>query len=442
MKDLSTEPEKNQGFCRFIIRIVNCQSQTTLIEQNLQEKRSSGGVGSNCKLILKPSSFEFSVHLQLPRRFDGQIEGADDSEQEIEKGKSSQPWFVLPIVVCATIAISAAGALTKLQKNAAPISQAGWRLQLTSLVLLPGFIWQCYRLNNEERERCLRWKNVGVIIVSSISLAFHFGLWIWSLLHTSLPHSLLLVSMPPVIVAALHYLQGNYLSRGETIGVTLGVGGAILMAAGSRIEKDIEVTMLGDLAAFLGAVAFVAYISAGKHLRGWMPLYVYAFPVTAGAAVCLSLAAISMEGMHHSSSGEISGPFGWLRKEYLLLNLALALGPGFVGHTGFNAVLRYCSALLVAMATTLEPLLGSAIGWALNVSGVPGLWTWLGGMVMLAGTLWVSYASEQQIKVKLEEVNRDQNDLFQVSDGLVCKRESLEEEARERRRNLLRASES
>lgn len=93
-------------------------------------------------------------------------------------------------------------------------------------------------------------------------------LQIWSLDHTSLPHSLLLVSMPPVIVAAFECLQGKYLSRGETIGVALGVGGAIVIAAGSKVEMDVEVSMLGDLAAFMGAVAFVAYISAGKHLRG------------------------------------------------------------------------------------------------------------------------------------------------------------------------------
>ncbi|KAL3678977.1 hypothetical protein R1sor_021933 [Riccia sorocarpa] len=353
--------------------------------------------------------------------------------QSTEKGRTSQPWFVLPVVVCATLAISAAGALTKLMKNAAPISQAGWRLQLTSLVLLPGLIWQWYRLNYDERERCLHWKIVGVMLLSSISLAFHFGLWIWSLQNTSLPHSLLLVSMPPVIVAALHYLQGDPLSRGEINGVALGVGGAVLMAAGSKVEKDVEVTLLGDLAAFVAAVAFVAYISVGKYLRGWMPLYVYAFPVTAGAAICLTLAGVITEGVHQSSSGAISGPFAWLRKEYLLLNLALALGPGFIGHTGFNAVLRYSTALLVAMATAVEPLLGSVIGWALNVSGVPGFWTCLGGMLMLAGTLWVSYASEQQTKVKLEEVKCEEENVESF--------EKEQDEAQQRRRNLLGASE-
>jgi hypothetical protein len=40
-----------------------------------------------------------------------------------------------------------------------------------------------------------------------------------------------------------------------------------------------------------------------------MPLYVYAFPVTAVAALLLSLAGQVLGG----SSGQISAPFGWLR---------------------------------------------------------------------------------------------------------------------------------
>lgn len=48
-------------------------------------------------------------------------------------------------------------------------------------------------------------------------------------------------------------------------------------------------------------------------LAGWMPLYVYAFPVTAISAVLLALGAIALEGLTLSPSGEICGPFSWLR---------------------------------------------------------------------------------------------------------------------------------
>lgn len=49
-------------------------------------------------------------------------------------------------------------------------------------------------------------------------------------------------------------------------------------------------------------------------LAGWMPLYVYAFPVTAIGACLLALGGIALEGLSLSSSGEICGPFGWVRK--------------------------------------------------------------------------------------------------------------------------------
>jgi hypothetical protein len=49
-------------------------------------------------------------------------------------------------------------------------------------------------------------------------------------------------------------------------------------------------------------------------VAGWMPLYVYAFPVTAIAAFLLALGGIGLEGLEVSSTGEMCGPFGWVRK--------------------------------------------------------------------------------------------------------------------------------
>lgn len=296
----------------------------------------------------------------------------------------------------AVLAVSSAGAVTKGMVGAAPITNAGWRLQATSFILLPGFLWQWLRLPRVTHERTLEATNVTIIAFSGVALALHFGLWVWSLSHTSLAHSLLFVSTPPIVLAVMGWLQGQPLSRGELSGVAIGMGGAVVIAAGSRVENDNEVTLVGDLSAVAAAVAFVVYISAGRHLRGWMPLYVYAFPVTAISAVLLALGAIALEGLTLSPAGEICGPFSWLRAEYWLPTLYLALGPGFVGHTGLNAVLRFSSPLVIAMAVTLEPPLGTALGWLLHVSLAPGIWTCVGGVLLLLGTLWVNYAGEQR----------------------------------------------
>ena len=39
----------------------------------------------------------------------------------------------------------------------------------------------------------------------------------------------------------------------------------------------------------------------------------------------------------------------------------LAVGPGLVGHTGMNGVLRHISPLVVSISLTLEPLFGSLL---------------------------------------------------------------------------------
>lgn len=98
-----------------------------------------------------------------------------------------------------------------------------------------------------------------------------------------------------------------------------------------------------------------------------------------------------------------SGSFGWLTSgRHAPWVLYLALGPGIVGHTGFNTLLRYLSPLTVALAFQMEPLVGSVIGWAAGVMRPPGALTYVGGALVVGATVWVTVAStrrEQQEKV-------------------------------------------
>lgn len=67
------------------------------------------------------------------------------------------------------------------------------------------------------------------------------------------------------------------------------------------------------------------------------------------------------------------GVFGWMQDPGRFSVVTyLALGPGLVGHTGYNGVLRYVSPLVVSITLTFEPLLGSLLGWAMGVSDKPG----------------------------------------------------------------------
>ena len=51
-------------------------------------------------------------------------------------------------------------------------------------------------------------------------------------------------------------------------------------AAAASVEESSQPHLVGDLMALTAAAAFVGYLSVGQKLRKWMPLFVYAAPVT------------------------------------------------------------------------------------------------------------------------------------------------------------------
>ena len=100
-----------------------------------------------------------------------------------------------------------------------------------------------------------------------------------------------------------------------------------------------QVTVAGDISAFLTAVFFCGYIIIGSHLRKWLPLFLYASPATNFAALLVSAAALMCREATFAGSGN-RGLFGWTTDEsFLYKNLYLGVVPGLIGHPGLNAVL-------------------------------------------------------------------------------------------------------
>ena len=113
-------------------------------------------------------------------------------------------------------------------------------------------------------------------------------------------------------------------------------------------------TLWGDFLAFSGAITVVGYIVAGRILREWMPVFVYAVPVTLLGAILLIPFSIVM--------GESTSAIGWIESDLLGWFILLAFLAGIVGHTGLNACLRWLRPLTVSFAVTLEPIIGAFIG--------------------------------------------------------------------------------
>jgi drug/metabolite transporter (DMT)-like permease len=211
------------------------------------------------------------------------------------------------------------------------------------------------------------------------------------------------VSCTPLFLAFGASALGFAVSRGELAGAALGVAGVALVAFDRRRATNLErVTWQGDVLSLGAAVAIIGYMHIGAELRQTMPLFLYAFPVTATSAAFLSFAAVVV-GEPTSSEAWLLDVFGWalasppsrLLRRFAVVSY-LALGPGLIGHTGYNAVLRHVTPLVVSTALTLEPALGSALGYFLGVADAPGAQTLLGGAAVVCAVATVIAASARR----------------------------------------------
>ena len=297
-------------------------------------------------------------------------------------------WLIMGV---ALFAVSSAGAVFEMIEDVGGLSKAAWRLQATSLVLLPGFMVQYARAEDSLK---LQWKNsMHLLTASGICLALHFGTWLMSLDRTTLTHSLLFVTAHPLVIIIGLWLLRKPATKMQSIGALVGFIGAAVVVSGGASETG--VSLYGDFLAFLGAVTVVGYLAIGRMVRGWMPLFLYAFPVTLVSAIALTAWAILSEGLTFNLD-DMTGAFGWISVTWILYVGYLALGPGLLGHTGINAVLRWIPPLTISMMLIMEPVIGSILGWIVGVDSIPQIWTLIGGVLMVSGLALVTFDSESE----------------------------------------------
>ena len=292
---------------------------------------------------------------------------------------SRTPPLVWGLLAAGVVGVSSAGAILSHVDSVPPLMRASWRLQITVLMLLPFAIWQYRQMEITEKRKLTEKKTVLILAGSGIALAAHFGTWVTSLDHTSLAHSLLFVTSHPIIIVigtAIFVRKPHSL---ETAGALVGLVGAGITLLDAKDSGD--VTLWGDFLAFAGAITVVGYIVAGRILREWMPVFVYAVPVTLLGGILLIPFSILM--------GESTSAVGWVESDLLGWFILLAFLAGIVGHTGLNACLRWLKPLTVSFAVTLEPIIGAFIGWFFFDEDIPQKWTWLGGLILIFGIMLV-----------------------------------------------------
>ncbi len=277
-------------------------------------------------------------------------------------------------IIVAVVSISFASIFIK-WSEAPALAIAAYRLAFATIILLvPTLVFQKEELLKLTRKQLLVLSLVGV------ALAFHFGFWISSLKYTSVANSVILVSTHPILIAIVsHYYLGERISKIAGIGVAVALVGMVTIGASDFAVS--QESLYGDLLALLGMFALATYILSGRRIRQRIHVLPYVTVVYGIATICLFIGCFIF-----------SVPLYPYPSEEWVLFLALAIVPMILGHTVYNWTLKYVTALVVSMSILGEPILSAVLAYFL-LSEEPTRWVLLGGVLVLAGIYLVASRS-------------------------------------------------
>jgi len=275
----------------------------------------------------------------------------------------------LAALAIAVLAVSTSAILIRF--SAAPsLAKAFYRVLFTVALLAPVALFR-YRstIRGLPRQHLLAAGATGV------ALAVHFAAWFESLEWTSVAASVTLVQSQPLFVAlGAFLLLDEQPNRWIATGIEVAMAGMVTMTLPGAMLRGPR-PAFGNSLALLGAVMAAAYFLAGRRLRQEIALVPY---VTVVYAVCAAVLLAFAVG---------DGATVWLGayppREWLLF-LAMAAGPGLLGHTVINWALGHLESNVVSVTLLGEPV-GSTLLAIVLLGEIPGVRTVIGGGIVLTG---------------------------------------------------------
>jgi drug/metabolite transporter (DMT)-like permease len=284
------------------------------------------------------------------------------------------------VVVAAGVVFTSFSAIFIRLSSAPPLIVAAYRMTFTTLLVLPLLGRELIARARSTgpggqseppgEPRPGRRRAVLLSILSGVFLSLHFAAWNISLSLTSVASATVLVTTHPIIVAVVGFLiLGERLSWRATIFMLAALAGSgFLVLGGTGAGGSVP---LGNLLAFLGAVAVSGYMIIGRVARQELSANQYTAVVYSVAAVLLIIYAV------------IAGDplFGYAGRDILLF-LALAVVCTLLGHSLFNWALRFVRPTIISTSILGEPVIASSL--AVGIFGeVPTAATLAGGAVIL-----------------------------------------------------------
>ena len=278
------------------------------------------------------------------------------------------------------LSVSFAAIFIRSADEAPPLVIAAYRLTIASVILIP--IASVRAKQSLRSLTKLSRHDILLILLSSIFLALHFGLWITSLNYTSIASSVVLLTSHPAFVAVTSYfLWGERLNKLTISGIVVALTGVILISYGGFTFGSQAI--LGDLLALIAGFAMGAYLIIGGQVRTRIDILSYLTIINTCSAVIL-LVATMLFG--HSL-------LGYSSDTYVMLIL-LALIPQLIGHSCFNLAVRLVPVTFVSVAILGEPVGATLLG-SIILGEMPTANEIIGGLLILGGIFIVLRRSQR-----------------------------------------------
>ena len=288
----------------------------------------------------------------------------NSQSQEVTRVK---PYITLFIGV---LSVSFAAIFIRLA-DAPPLVIATYRLAIASAILIP-----IASIKSRQSLNKLSKNDILLILLSSVFVALHFGLWITSLSYTSIASSVVLVTAHPAFVAIISYFLWNErLDKLTTGGIAVAFIGIIFINYGGFTFGP--QVILGDLLALIAGFAMGAYLIIGRQLRTRIDILTYLTILYTCSAAILLLATLA--------SGYSF--FGYSTTTYVMLVL-LALVPQLIGHSSLNLAVRLIPVIFVSVAILGEPVGATILGYFI-LDEIPTANEIIGGLLILSGIFLV-----------------------------------------------------
>jgi drug/metabolite transporter (DMT)-like permease len=264
------------------------------------------------------------------------------------------------LVACAAVCWSSGGLIARLVTTG-PWTTSLWRSLFASLFLVL-VIWM-----TGGRDLLAQWRAAGPPVVAvAVCMALASTCFIFSLAHTSVANTLILISLGPYVTGLLGWmLLGERVAPRTWLAMGVALAGAVVMVSDSYARGAI----VGDLLAIAMAASFaIATVLIRRHPEIQMvPAAVLATALTAMVALPLA------------------NPFEATSRDFALLAF-FGIGSFGVGFLLFMAGARLIPAAQSSLLGMLETVLGPLWVW-LVLDERPGAASLAGGAVILAALL-------------------------------------------------------